>query len=70
MPIKVRFRLLEHMEVFVNDKYSNFNLNFNFNFNLVNFNFNSKLVKFGLGWLPASNFKSTVLGRSDELKGQ
>ena len=70
MPIKARFRVLEDMKVFVNDTYSNLMFNFNFNSDLANFNFNSKLVKFGFGWLPALNFKSTVLGRSDELKGQ
>ena len=70
MPIKARFRVLEDMEVLVNDTYFNLKFNFKFNFNFVNFNFNSKLVKFGLGWLSALNFKSTVLGRSDKLKGQ
>jgi len=70
MPIKARFRVLEDMEVFVNYTYLDLKFNFNFNFNLANFNFSSKLVKFGLSWLPALNFKRTVLGRSDELKGQ
>jgi len=48
MPIKARFRVLENMEVLVNEKYFNLKLNLKFKFNLVNFNFNSKLVKFGL----------------------
>ncbi len=70
MPIKVRFRVLEDMKVFVNDTNFNFKFNFKFNFELVNFNYNSKLVTFGLGWLPAHNVKSSTFGRSDAVNGE
>ena len=68
MLIKARIRVLEDKEEIIYENCFNLEIKFNSNFNF--FNFNSKFVYIGLCWLPAPYFKSTVISRIDELKGQ